>query len=204
MMELLVDILKWIYNILEIITPVLALPVIGIVGFLIKRRIDSYFQKNFLHEKKKFDEDLATYRSNLHNELEEYKIGIDTRKHLSIKMSDKRIAAYQSLLEALVHVSNKAISYNKNPCLENTIKVFSQTPGKGDDFLQKMESNTLFYSKSAWNHYQREIVPIYMKVIDKMKNGKPIDVKDINLFKSHIRKFKEFLLSEIHPDDPVN
>jgi hypothetical protein len=134
MIDFIFSILKTTYIFLEKITPVL-MPIGALIIFATKGKIKLYFQKSLLKDQEKYKKELEFYKSSLLRDLEEHKLGIDVRKHLSIEMSNKRLIAYQSLMEFISHFRNLAWRYNKKPDAENKEEIFGKDIEKGWEFI---------------------------------------------------------------------
>ena len=203
MVDLIFDFLKQIYHLSEKVIPVL-LPLGAVIIFALKGKIKLYFQKNLLEDKEKYKKELEFYKSSLLRELEEHKLGIDVRKYLSLEMSKKRLMAYQNLMEAVSHFRNLAWRYNIKPDAENRDNIFGKDVEKGWRFLNTTESNVLFFSSGALSQFKTQIGPCYQKVLNSIADVKPIDKEDLKNLDAGLKKVKEYLLSEIFPDDPVS
>lgn len=201
--DLIINIFKYVYNFLDKITPLL-LPLGALIIFMAKGRIRLYFQKSLLKDQEKYKKELEFYKSNLLRDLEEHKLGIDVRRHLSVEMSNKRLMAYQNLMEFISHFRNLAWRYNENPNAEHRETIFGKDIEKGWGFLNAMESNILFFSRDALSQFNTQLNPSYQKVLNRISEARPIEEKDLNNYDAGIRKVKEYLLSEIFPDDPTS
>ena len=71
---------------------------VGLVGFSLREKIKNYFQKDLIELKESYKQELERYKIDLLREMEEYKMGIDIRRNLSIQMSNKRLLSYQKII----------------------------------------------------------------------------------------------------------
>ena len=203
MIDYIINIIKEIYSLSGKITPVV-LPIGALILFVARGKIKLYFQKDLLKDQEEYKKELEIYKTILLRDLEEYKIGIDVRKHLSVEVSNKRLMAYQNVMEAISHFRNLSWLYNKKPDAENKMKIYGGDEEKAWEFIRAMESNMLFFSSGAMRQLKTQIAPVFQKIVSNISDIKPVDEDDLNNLSEGIKNVKKYLLSEIFPDDPFD
>jgi hypothetical protein len=147
---------------------------------------------------------LERYKSKLLRDFEEHKIGIDTRKQLSIKMSNNRLMAYQNMIESMTRLKIIALFYNQNPCPEYRDNLFEKYGGKSQRFLDKGFAGVFYFSKNAKIQFETQVNPSYMEILHNLSENKPIAIENLKIFSTNTEKFRKYLLSEVFPDDPTS
>jgi len=190
------DILKTIGDIAAILVLVG-----GIIAFIFKESIKAYFARDLLDKKSGIDKDLEDHKKLIIKNLEDYKLGIDVRRNLATEVSKKRLDAYQSTMTTFYRFYGEVDAYSKDPSMLNKDKSFSGPQGKEriDAFTEQM----FYFSNPALKQFNKEFMPIFTQVLDKVAHIKPISKEELDGYLKKLNSMRAFLLSEVFPDDPT-
>lgn len=170
------------------IIPYAILVCVGLVLFLCKERIMNYFKR-----------DLEAFKTNLLRQLEEYRMGIDVRRNLSIQMSDKRLLAYQETLSINARLWFEISRYRQISNPEERKLREDRIICDAEDGCNAVIKNYLYLPGSLRTELRKMDV-LGKPILNNIQQNKPVTDAQFERFTQQLKVLKDKMVSEIEDD----